>query len=188
MSKSTIPYYLYDHIKKKINLADFLESEIGCKLQWTELNVSAKTICPIPSHKEKKPSFCVSKAEDGVWLYLCWGCGVKGTVIDFFMDYYDLSSAEEAVSAICKKFDIKNDAELATGVIKDVKKKVNVKKKMECAHIVASNQCRCLLRKNYDKNSKWVAEAYRKMNKALDNDDIDVIESVGFEASERMEK
>ena len=186
MSKNDpIPAYLYEFIKKKVNLADFLETDVGSRLNWIDSN-SAKSICPMPSHNESKPSFCVSKTDDGVWLYYCWGCGAKGTVIDFFMDYYDLANSGEAVLAICKKFNIKNNEVLATDIIKDIKKNVNVKKKIECANIVTSNQCRCLLRKDYDKNSKWVAEAYRTMNKAMDDSDIAAIESIAFEASNRM--
>ena len=59
-------------------------------------------------------------------------------------------------------------------------------KKMEYIHIVTSNQCRMLLRKDYDKHSKWVASAYRRMNEALDNNDMDVIERIGFDASAKM--
>jgi len=182
---NSIPPYLYDVIKKKVNLADFLE-EIGCKLEWIETDTVAKAICPL--HEEKKPSFRISKTEDNIWLYFCYGCGKKGTIIDFFMDYYDISNPGESVLRICKKFNIKNDADLAADAIKDVKKNVNMKKKVDCANIVASNQCRCLLRHNYEKNSVWVAEAYKKINKALDEEDLETIESVGFEASSRMDK
>ena len=57
---------------------------------------------------------------------------------------------------------------------------------MECANIVTSNQCRELLRKNYDKYNIWVANAYKQLNAALDNEDIETIESIGFEASDKM--
>jgi len=181
---NTIPSHLYDLIKKKVNLADFLEKEIKCELEWLETDTSAKAICPL--HQEKEPSFRINKTDDGVWLYYCWGCGKKGTIIDFFMDYYDISNAGESVLMICKKFGIKNDTDAST--IKDVKRIVSMKKKLDCANIVASNQCRCLLRHNYDKNSKWVAASYKKINKALDEEDLEAIESVGFEASSRMEK
>lgn len=183
---NSIPPYLYDVIKKRVNLADFLETEVGCKLEWLETDTVATAICPL--HEEKKPSFRISKTEDNIWLYFCYGCGKKGTIIDFFMDYYDISNPGESVLRICKKFNIKNDADLAAEAIKDVKKSVNMKKKVDCANIVASNQCRCLLRHSYEKNSKWVAEAYKKMNKALDEEDMETIESVGFEASSRMDK
>lgn len=185
--KQTIPSYLYEHIKKTVNLADFIENDIGCKLNWADTD-NAKAICPMPSHQDTKPSFCVYKKDDNVWQYWCWGCNVKGSVIDFFMDYYDLPNAGEAVLAICKRFNIKHNDVLATDTIKNIKSKVNVKKKVECANIVASNQCRCLLRKNYDLNSKWVSDSYKKMNKAMDDDDIEAIEAIGFEASNRMEK
>jgi hypothetical protein len=102
------------------------------------------------------------------------------------MEYYGLNSPAEAVMFICKKFGFKNTDDMITEGLKDVKKKVNLQKKAECTHIIASSQCRTLLRKNYDKYSKWVAEAYQKMNKALDSDDIETIESVGFEASNKM--
>ena len=70
--------YLYDFIKKKIDLAEFLEAEAGCTLEWLEENVSARTICPMPHHKEAKPSFRIKLIEeDDVWIYHCFGCGAK---------------------------------------------------------------------------------------------------------------
>jgi len=178
--------YLFDVIKKKVDLSEFLETEIGCTLEWTRENREAKLICPMPGHKEAKPSFHVALADDDdTWIYHCFGCGAKGTVIDFCMQYYDLSSASEAILFICEKFGFKQDVQLIAESIKDVKKKMNLNRKLECAHIVSANQCRFLLRKDYAKHSKWVNQAYRKMNKALDIEDIDAVESIGFEASAR---
>ena len=109
-----------------------------------------------------------------------------GTIIDFCMEYYDLNSASEAIWFICKKFGFKKNASMIAESLKDVKKKMNVNRKLECAHIVSANQCRVLLRKDYEKHGKWVAQAYRKMNKALDAEDIDAVESIGFEASSKL--
>ena len=57
---------------------------------------------------------------------------------------------------------------------------------MECANVVTSNQCRLLLRKDYKKYGKWVAEAYRRMNKSLDEGDIDALESMGYELANKL--
>ena len=144
--------YLYDYVKKKVDLAEFLESEISCDLNWYESNVAAGTFCPMPDHKDTAPSFRIKYMEDsGVWIYHCLGCGAKGTIIDFCMKYYGLNSAAESVLFICDKFGFKEDQELVISSLTDVQKKVDSQKKMEYVHIVTCNQCRMLLRKNYEK-------------------------------------
>jgi hypothetical protein len=116
------------------------------------------------------------------------GCGAKGTVIDFFMEYYGIPSSAEAVLYICRKFGFKDSKELALSSLKDVKKRVNFQKKIEFIHIVSANQCRMLLRKDFKKYNRWVASAYRRMNAALTMEDIEAVERVGFEASTKIQE
>ena len=182
--------YLFDFIKKKVDLANFLETEIGCNLKWYEPNKSAGTFCPLPGHTDKKASFRILKTDDNIWIFNCFGCNSKGTIIDFVREYYGLNSFAEAVLFICKKFGFKTNDGLVTDSLEDVKKKINLQKKMECIHIVSSRQCHALLRKNFGKYSRWVGDAYKKMNKVLDEENygesIDIIESIGFEASNKL--
>ena len=181
--------YLYDFIKKKIDLAEFLETEAGCNLHWLEPNVTASTECPMPNHNETKPSFMIKYIEeDNVWVYHCLGCDAKGTIIDFCMQYYGFSSSAVALMFLCEKFGFKDSAELAASCFKDIKKTVNLQKKIEFSHIVTANQCRMLLRKDYEGNKQWVADAYRKMNELLDHEDVQGIEEIGMEASQRGNK
>jgi len=186
-SDKKIARHLYDFVKKKVDLAEFLETEASCNLKWYQQNISAGTICPMPHHKDSKPSFRIKfMEEDEVWIYHCLGCGSKGTIIDFVMEYYGLNNAAEAVLFICDKYDFKDDADLVTSCLKDIKKKIDFHKKMEYTHIVTCNQCRMLLRKDYEKHSKWVGATYRKMNDALAKENTSIIEEIGFEASQRM--
>jgi len=181
-----IPRSLYEVVKRKVDLAEFLQTEIGCNIKWYEPNISGGVVCPMPHHKDNKPSFRIKFInEDGVWIYNCLGCGSKGTIIDFFVDYYNLNNSAEAVIKICKKFDIKNEENLTIN-IKDIKKKSDLKKKMEYQNILTSNTCRMLLRKDYKKHSKWVGCAYRKLNESLLKEDISVIEKIGSEAAKKM--
>jgi len=188
MKHETFSPYLFDFIKKKVDLSNFLETEAGCHLRWYEAGKAAGTICPLPSHNDTKPSFRILKADNDVWIWHCLGCGAKGTIIDFCMDYYGLNSAAEAVLFLCNKFGFKKDSELVTDSLKDVKKKINLQKKMDCIHVVSSRQCHALLRKNFNQYSRWVAKAYHRMNEALEKDDIETIESIGFEASSKMQE
>jgi DNA primase len=179
--------YLYEYVKKSVDLPEFLETEVGCKLRWNVPQVSASTICPL--HQDSKPSFNLKHVEeDGIWIYHCLGCGAKGTVVDFFMQYYNIDTAEQALIAICEKFGFKDGKELAIKSIQEVSKKVDLRKKMEYTHIVTANQCRMLLTKKYDEYQQWIGEAYRKMNKALDEGDVSVIENIGAQASAKMRK
>ena len=145
--------YLYDFIKKKVDLSEFLETEIGCTLRWYEPGISAGTVCPMPHHSDTKPSFRIKYMEESdMWIFHCLGCGSKGTIIDFCKEYYGLNNSYEAVWWICKKFGFKNDAALVASALRDVKKKINIQKKMECVNITTANQCRRLLRRDYDKH------------------------------------
>ena len=124
---STKSRYLYEYVKKKVDLSEFLES-IGCQLQWLQPGVTARTTCPI--HKETKPSFNIKYLEEEeIWIFNCLGCGTKGTIIDFFIDYYGLNSASEAIWKICKRFGFKKDLSFITDSLKDVKRKINIQKK-----------------------------------------------------------
>lgn len=181
--------YIYGFVKKKVDLSSFLETEIGCKLQWYEPKVTAGTVCPMPSHSDTKPSFRIKYFEDsGVWAFNCLGCGSKGTIIDFCMEYYGFNSPAEAVLFICDKFGFKKDGNFVIDGLKDVKKKINLQKKIACAHVVAARQCLSLLKKDYIKYNEWVAKSYKKMNKALDEEDIETVESIGFEASGKIQE
>ena len=171
--------YLYDYLKKNVNLADFLETEIGADLVWREIDVSAATICPMPHHNERKPSFCIKyEEEDGIWIYQCWGCGSKGTILDFCMDYYGFANVTEAVDFLCQKFDFKDVGEMVVDSLRSLKKKINVQKKLNCQNIVISNSCRELLRSDYEKYKSFVSDIYKQLNKALDEEDSEKIEEL----------
>ncbi|TRZ82898.1 hypothetical protein D4R86_01095 [bacterium] len=177
--------YHFEYVKKNVDLSEFIETEIGCRLAWTEPNISAHCVCPL--HGDTDPSFSMTfKEEDAIWIYQCFGCGAKGTIIDFVQQYHSLPTSTSAVAWIFKKFGWANDEDLMIESLKGVQKKINLKKKMECANVVTSNQCRMLLRKDYSRYGKWVAEAYKRMNKALDEGNIDVLESMGYELSNKL--
>jgi len=177
---------IYDYIKRNVNLADFLQKEINCTLKWIEPNISASTVCPMPSHKEKQASFNIKFIEeDNTWIYNCFGCNMKGTIIDFFMQYYNLPDSKSAISEICKKFNFNDINDVTEIDLTASKKKASLRKKIEIANIVTSNQCRMLLRKSFEKNKKWVAESYKKINKALDNEELELVEKIGHEASKK---
>ena len=185
----SIPPALFEYIKRKVNLPDFLSEEIGCRLNWYEPNLVAATSCPMPDHKDAKPSFRINFLEESkLWVFNCFGCGAKGTILDFCRDYYGLNNRVEAVIFLCNKYGFKNTEQVVMDGLKDVKKTVNLQKKINCAHVVASRQCFSLLRKDYSKYNKWVADAYKTMNKALDDENLSIIESIGFEASGKIQE
>ena len=185
-NQSKIPYHLYDFINKKVHLPDFIERETGAKIIWYQPDTYAGCVCPI--HKDNKPSFKLKLTDDNTWVFHCFGCSAKGTIINFCMGYYGLESKEEAVRFICKKLDIKIDSALSEDENRESKKKVYLRRKIECAHFVSANQCRNLLRKNFTKYSPWVATSYQLMNEALDNEDLDTIEAIGYQATDKIQE
>ena len=124
--------------------------------------------------------------EDNILTGNCLGCGAKGTIIDFFMEYYRINNSAEAVLRICKKFGFDKDKSFNSAQLNDIKKKVDFHKKLEYTHIVTSNQCRMLLQKDIGKYSKWIGGVYREMNDAMDRDDIVTIERISSEAHKKL--
>jgi DNA primase len=181
--KFRIPKNACAYINKTIDLEAFIEGEVGSDLK--RRGNSSSVICPFPDHAEDKSSFHLYyEEEEGLWSFYCWGCGRGGDVIEFFKNYYRVPFLE-AVQKICERYNIK-DVTASAGELKKAKRKIDVSKKVECAHIIAANQCRMLLRKDYAKHNRWVAIVYKKMEKALDAQDLDYLEEVGFDVSNRM--
>jgi len=175
--------YLYD-AAKKLNLVTFIEQNAGVSFahagdRWT-------CLCPMPHHKDSKPSFGVRQDPDGVWVFNCFGCHSKGTIIDFCKDYYSLSHPAEALILVAGKAGIEVDSDLIAKAVRDARVTVDENKRLECAHLVAASSCRRLLRAKGMSQSQWVAEAYWRMNGMLDRGDIAGVERVGNEAIARM--
>jgi DNA primase len=180
-------FYLIDHLIKTIDLPELIESESNVQLKWSKGNNYAKSVCPFPDHRDSKASFFIKRmGENDVWLYHCFGCSKKGNVIHFCMDYFGLRNKYEAILFLCKRFKIENKEDIILAGLKNITKRVDIQRKIESANIVTSNQCRILLRKDFIKHKVWVADAYKILNDALEKEDYDSIENIGYEASGRM--
>jgi len=173
---------LLDHIIHNVDLPSFLETDAGCNVRYAN---EESCVCCCPIHNEKKPSFRLTLM-DGVWIYFCFGCGVKGHIVHFFMDFYEIPNKFEAVLAICERFGFETSTDMLLDGIKRVQKRVDIQKELECANIVASNQCRNLLRKDYKLYNDWVASTYRALNAALDICDLDTVRQIGVDASNKV--
>jgi len=179
-------FHLIDHLLKTIDLADFIEKETDIKLKWSKGNNCAKSLCPFPDHRDSKASFFIKKMENDIFLFHCFGCSRKGNIIHFCMDYFGLRNKYEAILFLCKKFKIENKDDIILASLKNVTKRVDMQRKIESANIVTSNQCRILLRRDFNKHKDWVASAYKKLNESLEKEDYETIENIGYEASSRM--
>ena len=168
---------------KKINLVEFIEKEAGTTLKKSKDRYSC--LCPMPFHKDSKPSFYVFKDESSnCWIYNCFGCNSRGTIIDFCMDYRSLDYPSEAIVYLVEKLDMKDTYDIIIKAIKNAKIDVNLKKILDSEHFLASKRCFQLLKK-YGRNEKvkeWVFAAYRKMNTMLSNDDVAGIEKISSTA------
>ena len=176
--------YFYDYLKKNVNLIDFIDQEAGVNLIMRS-DTSASCLCPFPNHRDSKPSFSIGKTDD-VWVFHCWGCGAKGTVIDFCMIYYDLPSAPSAVNYLCRKLGLKDTSEMAIQSLQGIKKKTSMRSKIESQNVTISNSCRMLLEKDYGRHKDWVFGVYKEINDALDNEDLEKIEHIGFMVYDKM--
>lgn len=86
-----------DEIKQQINIVDV----IGRVVTLKKAGSSYKGLCPF--HSEKTPSFSVN--EQGQY-FNCFGCGKKGDVYRFVMDYYKIPFVD-AVEKLCDEYGIK---------------------------------------------------------------------------------
>lgn len=82
-----------DSIKEAANAASVIGRVVDLKKQ----GVNLVGCCPF--HAEKSPSFVVSPRKNN---YVCFGCGAKGDVLKFLMDYRKLSFVE-AVEELAKE-------------------------------------------------------------------------------------
>jgi len=76
---------LLEEIKSKIDIVEFISDYVHLK----KSGQNYKGLCPF--HSEKTPSFMVSQAKQ---IFHCFGCGVGGDVVSFFMKHEHLTFPE----------------------------------------------------------------------------------------------
>lgn len=179
---------LYLHIIRTVDLPEF--AELLCedlRFKWRREGISAVCNCPMSWHNDRNASFHINKMDDGVFLFQCFGCHCAGNVVNFYMNYMGEEDRTMAIKNICKRLNITlSNAELQLEAFQHVTNRIDRKKEMESANILVSNQCRLLLRKNFDKYKIWVSSAYKRLNYALDNENSEEIEKIGYEASAKI--
>ena len=175
------------YVIQNVSLPDLVSSLAeNTKVKWLRSDFSAVCNCPMHWHKDRNASFHMNKMDNGNWIFHCFGCSSKGNVVQFYMDYCGEDDFKTAVISICKTLNIVITDEMANQIITTVTKKVDIKRELENSNIIVSNQCRLLLRKNFNKHKSWVMKAYKALNKALDEEDKELIEKIGYEASKRI--
>ncbi|MDP2227440.1 MAG: DNA primase, partial [Moraxellaceae bacterium] len=78
MAYGRIPESFIDDVLLRTDIVDLVDSRV--KLKKAGKNYSA--CCPF--HREKTPSFTVSREKQ---FYYCFGCGASGNAVSFLMDY-----------------------------------------------------------------------------------------------------
>lgn len=176
----------YSEIRRQIttraDFGQFLEVELGLDIAWNLGSDSGMCVCPL--HGDTEPSFSISNV-DGTWLYHCFGCQSAGTIIEFFMEHYQLQSVKAAMELICEKFDIKESLQSISDSFAAAGGRFDLKKRTFSEHISASNQCRLLVsrRRNDKEIVGWVGEKYCELNQALLENDFTRIREIKEEAS-----
>lgn len=85
MSKGFIPSHFIDEVLGRVDIIGIVNQRVPLK----KMGNSFKACCPF--HQEKTPSFMVNQSKQ---LYHCFGCGAKGNVITFLMEYEKLEFVE----------------------------------------------------------------------------------------------
>ena len=84
---------LIDRIKKEINLPELIEQS-GVSLK-KHSNGSYQGLCPL--HNDTNPSLNITD-KTGKWLWHCFGCGKKGTAIDWMIELKGMGSGKKLLS------------------------------------------------------------------------------------------
>lgn len=84
---------LAKRIKERVNIVDI----IGTYIKVSKAGINYKACCPF--HNEKTPSFFISEQRQ---TFTCFGCGVKGDVIEFVQQYEHMDFREALRSVFDK--------------------------------------------------------------------------------------
>jgi hypothetical protein len=89
-----------------------------------------------------------------------------------------LQRLSDVVNMLSEKFKFKDAKDIVVSSLKNLKKKINLQKRMEYQNIVVSNQCRSLLKKDFKGNSLFVSKIYKELNEALNEEDMEKIQEI----------
>ena len=180
---------LMSYLINTVELPAFIETmSTDTKIKWLRSDMSAMCNCPFPHHKDGNASFHMSKKDNGVWLYKCFGCGSAGNIITFFKEYTGEDETKETVMGICKQLNIKSLENIDIQLYETVVNKIDRKKEIESINVLISNCCRLIVRRNYNKYIKWAEEQYGKLNFAMNNENFEEVKLIEEEVSKQMEK
>ncbi len=161
------------NIALSVDLPSYIETELGLNMQWAGNRESCKCLCPF--HGDSDPSFSLRLYSDGHWGFRCFGCSVRGSVVQFFMYYYKIDF-DEAISRICEYFNIDVEGSLIESVLTSNSNKTIKKGDLSSVHKIVAIKCKQLIRENpSEENINWVREIYAKLNDHIENFDCDAI-------------
>ncbi|MFA5598964.1 MAG: CHC2 zinc finger domain-containing protein [Phenylobacterium sp.] len=126
--------FVYDAIKKSISIVEYL-SQRGIQ-PHNEYSGKYTYICPIPSHKDTKPSFIVYDNANGMQSFCCFGCKSGGSIIELISAMESRSKAD-VVSELSGGLEISGDAEI-NFILNEIKNDIAQKNESDTADEIAS--------------------------------------------------
>lgn len=111
-------------LKERIDISDYVSQYVDLKYennQWVGL-------CPF--HKEKTPSFKISKDNKH---FCCYGCHTSGDIIDFAQEFHKIGYSE-AVCSVASFINYQINPNKTSDTIKLFKKYKPIKRKSEYVH------------------------------------------------------
>ena len=92
----SIPEDIVDKVREAADIVDVISDHVTLR----QTGRSFKALCPF--HPEKTPSFVVSREKQ---IYHCFGCGAGGNVINFIMQFENVTFPE-ALRALARRYGI----------------------------------------------------------------------------------
>jgi len=179
---------MYD-LLKRVDLAAFVQQEMGCKL--TQHGDHWSGWCPL--HAGTHPSsFGVTQSPEGVWLWKCLGCDLRGTIIDFCIaaGIEGVTTPLEAAVMLMDRLKFDEGEIMKAGAGDSIQMAYDQERAILNRNLVSSNNCR-VLRRTYPQSlqiKQWVEDAYHRLDAAIDDGNIDAVMQVGSNAIKMLQK
>ena len=193
--KPTWIYQLFiisEDLDERFFLLDYHRSRfVKMKKAWVRRGWVVKSVCRTNRVENvycaKVEDYHSFALEDNILTGNCLGCGVSGTIIDFWMALQRTTNPVAAALELCDKLGLTND-EVVSQSVEALRIAYDSDRDFENLHLRTAAICHQLWRKfqNNPEIVEWVDQAYRRINQALKDQSSRVLDAIRSEAQGKL--
>jgi hypothetical protein len=164
-----------EEIRKDNKITDYVK-DIGLNL----VDKGGRIWISCPFHNEKTPS-CTINTDGATEFFHCFGCGKSGSIIDFYVNYNNVTVGE-AIKSLGSGIDIEYDVER---IFKEYEEDIDEsdQEKIMMANVFISKTCFNYLREIkplvdkdvYDQEFEKINIFYEKLDGFIKDSDLDAV-------------